>query len=160
LPARAAPCLTKTQAEKKFPNKHLYWHTDAKCWDAQAATKASRDKYESRPHRRQHDDSPPLPDSIPPRTKPIIAERHERPTILPLPENPTGPKFSDLDRPAPSAPPAEIAFPTMVHSEAMARPPFIYKPLPWFSPYPMTGWPQIYDVDEPDRFTVWRKRIE
>ena len=32
-PAGAAPCLTHQQARERFSGAHLYWHTDAHCWD-------------------------------------------------------------------------------------------------------------------------------
>jgi len=31
--AVAAPCWTHREARDKWPNAHLYWHTEARCWD-------------------------------------------------------------------------------------------------------------------------------
>jgi hypothetical protein len=32
-PAGAAPCLSHQAARDKYPDAHLYWHTDNRCWD-------------------------------------------------------------------------------------------------------------------------------
>jgi hypothetical protein len=40
------------------------------------------------------------------------------------------------------------------------RPASLPQPVPWFTPYPMTSWPEIYDVDRPDKFKPWQNRIE
>ena len=33
-PAMASPqCLTKAEARERYNSKHLYWHTDERCWD-------------------------------------------------------------------------------------------------------------------------------
>jgi len=29
----AAPCYTRMEARQQWPDAHLYWHTDARCWD-------------------------------------------------------------------------------------------------------------------------------
>ena len=29
----AAPCYTRMEARQQWPEAHLYWHTDARCWD-------------------------------------------------------------------------------------------------------------------------------
>ena len=29
----AAPCYTRMEARQQWPVAHLYWHTDARCWD-------------------------------------------------------------------------------------------------------------------------------
>jgi hypothetical protein len=134
-----AKCLTKPEATKLWPKAHLYWHGEGRCWDNNAVSKASRDQYEPRRQSRE---------SI----ARVLQERDKAAQSEVI---------SDLDRAAPSAPPAEIAFPTVVRSNEMAQSQLqIPKPVPWFNPHSMTSWPQVYDIDEPDGFTEWRKRIE
>lgn len=31
----SAECLTKAEAQHRFPRARLYWHTTARCWDDQ-----------------------------------------------------------------------------------------------------------------------------
>jgi hypothetical protein len=42
--AVAAPCYTHSEARAKWPSVHLFWHTDARCWDANARGAAHYDK--------------------------------------------------------------------------------------------------------------------
>lgn len=119
-PAAADPCLTRAEARHKFGDVHLYWHTEAHCWDNVPVGKATRTRY-----------APP----------PI---HHEV-----------------VDRAGVDLPPAEIAYPTVRVSQDLptARwPGWAY--VPWFTPWSMTGWPLVYDFDEPEKFAPWTKRIE
>ena len=31
--AAAVPCYTHSEAREKWPNSHIFWHTEARCWD-------------------------------------------------------------------------------------------------------------------------------
>src|SRR5215469_12883307 len=31
--AMATPCLTRMEAKHHWPNSHLWWHTENRCWD-------------------------------------------------------------------------------------------------------------------------------
>jgi hypothetical protein len=37
-----AGCLSKSEARKLWPRAHLYWHTEAHCWDASRKSEPSR----------------------------------------------------------------------------------------------------------------------
>jgi hypothetical protein len=41
----AASCLTKPEARKLWPREHIYWHTEAHCWDA-----SRRSEHNARTH--------------------------------------------------------------------------------------------------------------
>lgn len=65
------------------------------------------------------------------------------------------PPVSDLERPAPGAPAAEIAFPSLLPTREMPVPGLPSR-IEWFSPRSMTGWPLVYDYDEPE-FKPWTR---
>jgi hypothetical protein len=159
-PSQAATaCPTYQEARKIYPGHHLMWKGNH-CWglkqagadkrepshahnlkvaaEIDAAAKTREPKPKSRQHHVKLED----------KAQTMSPERSAATTTA-----------GDLERPAPNAPAAEIAFPAMKQSENM-RPASLPQPVPWFTPYPMTSWPEIYDVDRPDKFKPWQNRIE
>jgi hypothetical protein len=54
MPSSAA-CLSRADAQTKWPRSHLYWHTDNRCWDN---SRAGTGDY-SAPAKPVHQDDPP-----------------------------------------------------------------------------------------------------
>jgi len=134
--AADAKCFTRTQAAAIHPGEHLYWHGEDKCWDNVRPSVEARRRYV----RSARDEAP--------------APRRSAPAV-PIPQI-VAVTDEHFDRPN-----AQIAFPTMVVAKDMPSPaPFSFEPIHWFSPWPMTKWPLVYDFDEPLKFTPWRKRVE
>jgi len=44
--AAAAPCYTHAEARAKWPSRHLWWHTDDRCWDT---SPRAAERYDTRP---------------------------------------------------------------------------------------------------------------
>jgi hypothetical protein len=58
-PALSDTCLTRLEARHKWPNTHLFWHTDARCWDNRPK---GADKYDERPQLKLV--PPPVPNNV------------------------------------------------------------------------------------------------
>jgi hypothetical protein len=55
----------------------------------------------------------------------------------------------------------EIAFPSLVKADGISPAHWtVSLHVDWFSPWSMLTHPWIWDLDAPDAFTPWRKRIE
>lgn len=125
----ANPCLTHSEARQRWPDAHLYWHTDARCWDNHAR---GANHYEPRPE---------VIKTAPPK----------------VPDNwASAPQPGKVIAPDKKA---EIFYPDVVKTEPeLAWQPKLNWGQPWLTPASMVYWPQLIDIDRVP-FIAWDKRI-
>jgi len=132
--ARAAdndpPCLTKAQAQAKYPGQWLYWRTERHCWYPKGGRAVAA---VSRPATWGKQNSLKLPKPNPDPSG-NVAHHSGRPII-----------------------PVEQAGPTVFYPTLMTGPGTINDML---YPEQMTTWPPVVDFDaDPPQFIPWQQRI-
>jgi hypothetical protein len=139
--ARAAdndpPCLTKVQAQAKWPGQWLYWHTANRCWDnvnvRSTHSRAVAAAIVSRPATWGKQNSLKLPKPNPDPNG-NVGHHSGRPII-----------------------PVEQAGPTVFYPTLMTGPGTVNDML---YPEQMTTWPLVVDFDaDPPQFIPWQQRI-
>jgi len=123
------PCLTQGQAEKRWPDQHLYWRSEHHCW--------TNDRH-------QHEFADP------PARRPISPPPPDKPDWASLPSR----VAADIAAPGAAT---EVFFPTLHQGDFLAARPLMVIKQPWFDPTSMLRWPVILDVDR--QFRAWDARI-
>jgi hypothetical protein len=132
-------CLTRTQAEQTWPHRHLYWHTERHCWDVTPVGQSHRLADVTpvgRPHSLAYVSAAPAPTEPQAATTPV--------------------NYQVIDRDGGTVwvkPPAKVAtyYPSLMKGQ---------RPEPeWLTPTPVFDWPLLIDIDTPNRFAPWDRRI-
>ena len=127
------PCLSKAQAQAKYPGKWLYWHTAQRCWDDQKVRTGQT--YISRPATYGKKNSLQLPKPFRDPNGNVL--HHSGRPIITEPTQSEGPSIF-----YPSVIAGGGTSDSMLHPEALGT------------------WPLIVDFDvEPPLFIPWNKRI-
>ena len=133
IASAASPCLTQAEAQKRWPKAHLFWHTANHCWDN-------------------------LPLNA------VRASDYDKPNLQSTPAAPAQmiDSMQDWSEMPPVAAKREIFFPTVKHNDTeffgLAPAPPLSWPVAWFTPAPISGWPQLLDIDRAP-FINWDRRI-
>ena len=133
IASAAKPCLTQAEAQKRWPKAHLFWHTANHCWDN-------------------------LPLNA------VRASDYDKPNLQSTPAAPAQmiDSMQDWSEMPPVAAKREIFFPTVKHNDTeffgLAPVPPLNWPVTWFTPAPISGWPQLLDIDRAP-FINWERRI-
>jgi len=129
--AAAISCLSKSEAKHKWPDSHLYWHGENRCWDNRRHVDAAL--YDSA--RRQLDKRP----TVKSESDRIGPNRTEMTNITIAPDEPV---------PPPKRP--TIIYPEVIKAYASSY---------WLRPQLIHTWPRLIDTDVNAKFGPWLNRV-
>jgi hypothetical protein len=127
-------CLTRTQAEQTWPHSHLYWHTERHCWDVTPVGQSHR-----------------LADVTPVARSHGLAYVSAGPTPTERQATRIPVNYQVVERDGGTVwvkPPAEASLMKGQRPEPE-----------WLTPKPVSDWPLLIDIDTPNRFAPWDRRI-